>query len=204
MNARYPLPISRSRHSPAVAPESAEAPSVPSFEVLYAESFAFVWRSLRRLGVREADLDDAAQEVFLVVHRRLPEFELRAKVTTWLFKICLRTARSRARRVYLRREVPGLELEELAEERDDPAADLSRRQDLRLFERAMSRLDVDQRAVFILFELESLSGQEIADALEIPLGTVYSRLRLAREAFRRTAHALMLQREPWRRAEGTR
>src|SRR5688572_24262740 len=76
-----------------------------SLRALYEEHFQFVWRSLRRLGVREADVPDAVQDVFLVVHRKLPEFEGRSKVTTWLFGIALRVARDRQKLAYTRRQV---------------------------------------------------------------------------------------------------
>jgi len=157
-----------------------------TFEELYDAQFDFVWRSLRRLGVPAADLEDSAQEVFMTVHRRLAEFEPRAKVTTWLFKICMRAARDRRRRAHVRRELlDAHDFDALADAAPDVTSELERRQDLELFDAALDDMEFDQRAVFVLFELEALSGQDIADALEIPLGTVYSRLRLAREAFRR-------------------
>ena len=68
-----------------------------TFKEVYDENFRFVWRSLRRLGVREGDVPDAVQDIFLIVHRKLGEFEGRSKVTTWLFGICLRVARDRRR-----------------------------------------------------------------------------------------------------------
>jgi RNA polymerase sigma-70 factor, ECF subfamily len=160
-----------------------------TFDELYDQHFDFVWRSLRRLGVPPADLQDVAQEVFLVVHRRLPHFEARSKVTTWLFSISLHAARDRRRRAHVRREVADATLvEELVDRGADASLLLERRQDLELFEAALMSMDLEQRAVFTLFELEGVSGPEIAEALEIPLGTVYSRLRLAREAFR---HAVL-------------
>ncbi|HEY1534274.1 MAG TPA: sigma-70 family RNA polymerase sigma factor, partial [Polyangiaceae bacterium] len=75
------------------------------FKEVYDANFAFVWRSLRRLRVPDASLKDAMQDVFLVVHRRLGEFEGRAKVSTWLFGICLRVAKDYRRRAHVRREV---------------------------------------------------------------------------------------------------
>src|SRR6185503_5602514 len=75
-----------------------------TFEAVYDAHFEFVWRSLRQLGVAEADANDAAQDVFVVVHKRLAEFEGRSKITTWLFAICLRVAVARRRRGYARRE----------------------------------------------------------------------------------------------------
>lgn len=157
-----------------------------NFDDLYDRHFDFVWRSLRRLGVPEADLHDTAQDVFLVVHRRLPAFEERSKVTTWLFRICLHAARDRRRKAHVRREVldPGL-FEHLRDDAEDATALLEKRDDLELFDGALESMAIDQRAVFLLFELEGVSGNDIAETLEIPLGTVYSRLRLAREAFRR-------------------
>ena len=159
------------------------SPSNPSFQELYAEHFNFVWRTLRRLGVPEADLPDVAQEVFVVVHRRLPDFEPRARMTTWLFPICLHAARDRRRRAHVRREVPREEYD-LVDPAPLPGSDLERQQDLALFEAALADMNLDQRAVFVLFELEDLRGEDIAATLGIPLGTVYSRLRLARGAFR--------------------
>ncbi len=157
-----------------------------TFDELYDQHFDFVWRSLRRLGVPPADLQDVAQEVFLVVHRRLPYFEARSKMTTWLFTICLHAARDRRRRAHVRLEVPDPTfVEGVADRSADASVLLERRHDLELFQAALDSMDLEQRAVFTLFELEGERGPEIAEALEIPLGTAYSRLRLAREAFRR-------------------
>jgi RNA polymerase sigma-70 factor (ECF subfamily) len=174
------------------------------FRQVYDEHVAFVWRSLRRLGVRDAVVKDAVQDVFLVVHRRLPEYSPQAKVTTWLFRICLNTARDQRRRAHVRREVLGDDgLEVATDPREGADRVLERREDLALFEAAVGRIDLDQRAVFILFELEDMTGEQIAESLEIPLGTVYSRLRLAREAFRK-AVTLETARERSRRVESAR
>lgn len=156
-----------------------------TFEELYDREFDFIWRSLRRLGVPHDDLPDAVQEVFLVVHRRLASFEGRAKVTTWLFKIALRVARDRRRRAHVRNEVVSSEaIEVVLDPGEDATSALERRDDLALFDAALDGLDLDQRAVFTLFELEGLSGPAIAELLNIPLGTAYSRLRLGRASFR--------------------
>lgn len=161
------------------------------FQRVYEEHFPFVWKSLRRLGVREVDTADVAQEVFLVVYRKLPEFEGRSKLSTWLFGICLRVARDRNRLAYHRREVAGEEeLLEKIESGSDVSAEAEHREAVTLLEQILDGLDFDQRAVFSLFELEGLGGEEIADLLQIPLGTVYSRLRLARESFQRAVSRL--------------
>lgn len=155
-----------------------------TFEDVYDQHFEFVWRTLRRLGVPHADLADVAQEVFLVVHRRLGDFEERSKVTTWLFRIAANAARDRRRRAHVRREVLGEEVLDAPDPSDDPSAALERADDRALLERALSLLDHEQREVIVAFELEAMTGQAIASALGIPLGTVYSRLRIGRERFR--------------------
>jgi len=161
------------------------------FEDVYREHFRFVWRSLRRLGVPESDVADSAQDVFLVVHRRLGEFEGRSKMTTWLFGIALRVARDRRRLAHNRRRSDDENaLEEAADETVDVAADAERRQGLRQLEEILDGLSLEQRAVFTLFEMEGLGGDAIAEMLEIPVGTVHSRLRLAREAFERNLKRL--------------
>jgi RNA polymerase sigma-70 factor (ECF subfamily) len=160
------------------------------FKEVYDAQFAFVWRSLRRLRIPDASLKDAMQDVFVVVHRRLGEFEGRAKVSTWLFGICLRVAKDYRRRAHVRREVlDDSGFASVADPNSDAGAGAERQQDLAMFEAALDELEIDQRAVFILFELENLTGDEIAETLEIPLGTVYSRLRLARQAFKKAALA---------------
>lgn len=161
------------------------------FQRVYDEHFPFVWKSLRRLGVREVDTADAAQEVFLVAYRKLDEFEGRSKLSTWLFGICLRVARDRSRLAHVRREVSD---EATMLGRIDPSNDVSveaeRREAAVLLERVLGEMDFDQRAVFTLFELEGLSGEQIAELLQIPLGTAYSRLRLAREFFKKSVSRL--------------
>jgi len=161
------------------------------FQRIYEEHFPFVWKSLRRLGVREVDAADAAQEVFLVAFRKLHEFEGRSRLSTWLFGICLRVARDRGRLAHVRREVAGDdELLDRVEGSSDVSAEAERHEAAALLERILADLDFDQRAVFSLFELEGLGGDEIAELLQLPVGTVYSRLRLAREAFQRSVSRL--------------
>lgn len=176
-----------------------------TFDELYDRHFDFVWRSLRRLGVPLADLQDVTQEVFVVVHRRLPEFEARAKISTWLFQICLHAARDRGRRAHVRREIAdGTSTEALVSESDDAERLLERRDDVALFESVLDGMTIDQRTVFVMFELSDMTGEEIAGTLEVPLGTVYSRLRLAREAFRRGAERVLArQAHPALRREET-
>jgi RNA polymerase sigma-70 factor (ECF subfamily) len=156
------------------------------FKQVYDDNVAFVWRSLRRLGVREASLKDAVQDVFIVVHRRLEDFDERAHVRTWLFRICMHTARDQRRRAHVRREVfDDASLDHASSSAKTPVELMEDREALLLFDAALDRLAMEQRAVFILFELEEMTGERIAECLGLPLGTVYSRLRRSREAFRR-------------------
>jgi RNA polymerase sigma-70 factor (ECF subfamily) len=156
------------------------------FRAVYLEHFELVWRSLRRFGVPEADLADAAQDVFLVVHRRLSSFEGRAKLTTWLLRICWHQVRDRRQRAHARHEVVSSQrLEAQASDELDPAQRLERDEQRRSIEAALARMSLEQRVVFVAFELEGFSGREIAELTEVPLATVHSRLRLAREIFAR-------------------
>jgi RNA polymerase sigma-70 factor, ECF subfamily len=154
-----------------------------TLKAIYESEFRFVWRSLARLGVPSADIADAAQEVFMVVHRRLPEFDQGCKVSTWLYRICFNVASDRRRRAHVRREVPSEDTFIDHNAASEPRAT----DDLALFDWLVSGMELEQRAVFVLFEVEGYSGQEIADMMDCPLPTVYSRLRLARAAFARAA-----------------
>jgi len=185
-------------------PPPAAVERIPSFTDVYEEHFRFVWRSMRRLGVPESDVADAVQDVFLVVHRRLGEFEGRSKVTTWLYGICYRVARDRRRLAHVRRRSDDdTDIDERPDERADVAAAAERRQGLELLETILDEMPIEQRAVFTLFELDALGGDAIAEMLEIPLGTVYSRLRIAREQFRRSL-SRMQARDRFRAAGGDR
>jgi RNA polymerase sigma-70 factor (ECF subfamily) len=157
-----------------------------TFEQLYDQHFAYVWKSLRRLGVPSSEAADATQEVFLIVHRKHAEFEGRSKVTTWLFGICYRVASVRRRTARRRPEVPHEAAHEDRPGGPDPGAEVERRQERAALERLLDSMSLEQRAVFTLYEIEGLEGDEIASLLELPRGTVYSRLRSAREAFWRT------------------
>jgi RNA polymerase sigma-70 factor (ECF subfamily) len=146
---------------------------------IYAENADFVWRSLQHLGARDSEREDLLQEVFLVVHKKLAGFDGRSRITTWLFGICLRVVARHRRRAYFRFEWQTPEPPERADGRtpEDQVAD---DQGKRALERALSRLSLEQRAVFVLFELEGKSCQEIAELVAAPIGTVYSRLHHAR------------------------
>lgn len=151
----------------------------PPFPALFAEHHRRVWRTLRRLGVREADVEDACQDVFVVIHRKLPEFRGQSSLTTWIYGICMRAASDYRRRAHIRREALTGELPERSmEATQDEAA--SRREALAELDRLLAALDDDKRAVFVLFELEELPMAEVARAVGCPVQTAYYRLYAAR------------------------
>lgn len=164
-----------------------------SFEAVYDEHFALVWRTVRRLGVPDALVDDVVQEVFLVVHRRLDDFEGRSSLKTWVCAIVARVA-SDARRS-LRRKSPHTRSADAAVDADtvadedaaNPHERTARNEGVRLLHRLLDELDDDKRVVLVLAELEQLSVPEIAEALGENVNTVYARLRAARHAFEKAA-----------------
>jgi RNA polymerase sigma-70 factor (ECF subfamily) len=182
---------------PAAPAESPALEGLPDFPALYQTHFDFVWRSLRRLGVPESALDDAHQEVFLVAHKRLRQFEGRSTLKTWLFGILLNVVR-RHRRAR-RRDASHDPLPDTLVDTNQPgpleaAAKCEAAQMLQAF---LDGLDADKRAVFILAELEQMTAQEVAEATDTNVRTVYSRLRVARQQFEQ-AVARHRARDGWR------
>jgi RNA polymerase sigma-70 factor (ECF subfamily) len=162
------------------------------------EHAAFVWRVLRHLGIAEDQLDDLSQEVFLVVLRQLPSFEGRSSLRTWLYGICRNLAQRARAQAQERapRLAQGLELE-AAPTQD---RELWLKQAHAQLVSALDQLDADQRAVFVLYEVEELPMEEIAQSVEAPLTTCYSRLAAAR---RKVESAMRRQeRTPLRLAKG--
>ena len=152
---------------------------------VYSAHADFVWASLQRLGVRPHDLDDVLQEVFMIVHQRLHTFDHSSKVTTWLFGICLRAASDYRRRAWRRREQVGdAPIEEPEGSHGvTPEDDAAGRQARERLDRILDEIDVEKRAVFVMFEVEEMSCDEIAAIVGVPVGTVYSRLHKARQQF---------------------
>jgi RNA polymerase sigma-70 factor (ECF subfamily) len=153
-----------------------------NFDALYAEHFPFVWRCLRSLGVPLTALDDAAQEVFVTVHRRLPSFRGESALRSWLYGI-VRNVAANQRRTLKRKG----RHEALDDESPSPDAGPDERaQDREAAEFVMQfldRLDVKKREVFLLAALEQMSIVEVAEVLSIPVNTAYTRFRNARLEF---------------------
>lgn len=141
---------------------------------------SFVWRVLHHLGVKPADVEDATQEVFVVVHRRLHEYQEQDKLRAWLYAICVRVARDQRRRLFRRRErVTDAPPERVIGPVQAEAAE--NQQALALAQKLLAALPEKQRIVFLLYEVEQMSMPEVALAIDCPTPTAYARLRKARE-----------------------
>ena len=153
------------------------------------QHFSLVWRSLRRFGVEEHAVDDAAQHVFLTLAERLPDVAVERE-RAFLIGLCLRVAANARRRRTRSPETASDQLEEHAIQEPDPEQLLESKQRRAALDRALDALPIDQRSVFVLFELEGFSLPEIAELLQLPLGTATSRLRRARHRFEEWVSAL--------------
>jgi RNA polymerase sigma-70 factor (ECF subfamily) len=158
--------------------------------------FDTLWRFLRRLGVAEADVDDAVQEVILVLTRKLEGIET-GRERSFVMSTAFRVASDARRRTRRRREVDAEQLIDLPSAAADPEASAQKQQMRELLAGVLEELSLDLRAVFVLYELEDFTMAEIAQTLQLPPGTVASRLRRAREAFETLAtQALQNQERP--------
>ena len=171
----------------AGAPESLD----PFYEDIYAQELKYVRSSLRRLGVTEADLPDVTQDVFVTVYRRLSTFDRSRPIRPWLFGVAFRVAADHLRLSRHKREV----LPDVRLDTEDPAPGpddaLLGRQARALARRALGLLDVRHRTVLVMHDLWDQPANEIAQALQIPLKTVYTRLRIARERFTAAAGRIL-------------
>jgi RNA polymerase sigma-70 factor, ECF subfamily len=161
--------------------------SSTTFEEIYDEHVEYLWRAALRLGLDEAAAEDVVQQVFIVAFRRLDDFEGRASMRTWLFRILLRQCREHRR--LLARKSPhvfaesGVDPDELIAAADAPDVALARTEAGRLVQRFLEQLGDEKADVFLLMEVEKKTGPEVAALLELPLPTVYSRQRAARQQF---------------------
>jgi RNA polymerase sigma-70 factor, ECF subfamily len=155
-----------------------------TFEEFYAKHFRFAWRTLIALGVQERDVNDLIQDVFVHAHKKYDAFDSDAGGTAWLRAFCLNASRNwhrLARNQFETHDDVGAALAVDEQKSPEHAAALGEQK--RTLERVLQLIPEKQREVFVLFELEQMTSADIATLLNVPLGTVYSRLRLAREAF---------------------
>lgn len=171
------------------------AAATPTLGAIYDEHLDYVWNALRRLGVREADLEDLVHEVFLKVHGRLQDYDRTRPIRPWLFGFAYRVAADYRRLAHHRFEVIGP-----APEPVDPARpadqNLQACEERALVLAALERVDFDRRAVLILHDVEDVPAPAIAEVLSIPINTAYSRLRLARLELAKALHVLRSARAP--------
>ena len=181
---------SAAQRSAAAAPRVSDTvpltSALPPFVEIYDTYFAFIWSCTRRLGVRSEAMDDVVQEIFIVIHSKLPTLQQPESLRSWIYGIVRRTV-SGYHRSKRSQEVPGMSPDldaRSSESRPPTPSELAEQVDeLRLLSSLLAELDEAKREVLVLVELEEMTVPEVAEALEIPLNTAYSRLRAARQAF---------------------
>lgn len=155
-------------------------PALPTLREIFDQHAPYVWRTLRYSGVAPSDLQDVCQEVFLVIHRRLPDFEGRSSLKTWIYQVCLRVAAGYRRRAHLRREQIMAEPPEHAAP-NTPSEALEEHAARETLRQLLEGLDAAKREVFVLYEIEERPMTEVAEIVGCPLRTAYSRLEAARK-----------------------
>jgi RNA polymerase sigma-70 factor (ECF subfamily) len=167
---------------PAPALDDPAARAGPTLRDLFVAHGAYVWNTLRRLGIPSSDLEDLTHDVFLQIHRHLADYDPARPIRPWLFGFAYRIASQHRRRAHRRHEAhvdPDLTASGAALPDELAAAGEARK----LVVAALQSIDLQRRAVFVLYELDGVAMSEIARSLEIPSNTAYSRLRVAREEF---------------------
>lgn len=184
--SRFLAPACPSCLPPFPPPQASAPPAV--FRDLYERHFAFTWRTLRYLGVGSAQLDDAVQELWVIVHRRLADFEGRSDIKTWLFSIALNVRRNLYRSDRLRAKLVPLP-NEVGSSEGDPSLEREGQEAWRVVLSFMATLDETRRAVFVACLLEGLSAAEAAEITGLDVATVYHRVRSLRRSYRAWAAA---------------
>jgi RNA polymerase sigma-70 factor (ECF subfamily) len=174
------------------------------FDALYEDHFGLVWRTARRLGVPTAAADDVVQDVFLVVHRRLGDYDGQTPPKRWLLGITTKVVADH-RRTYWRKdsrvvphEVDRDGVETHVSLRPAPNEEAEQSEALRLVSSLLDEIDADKREVLVLSQFEEMSAPEIAELLGLNVNTVSARLRAARQAFD-AAYARHRARSAWRK-----
>jgi RNA polymerase sigma-70 factor (ECF subfamily) len=166
-------------------PTASPSPPPLRFEEVFRAHAPFVWRCLRRLGVAAADADDVTQEVFVIVHRKLHEYDGRASLRAWIYGIARRKAADHRELSHKRHEATTDELPDRPRDSTpSPESASDRRRKVARLDDALAALDEPKRAAFVLYEIEGLSLAEIATATETAISTVHARLDAARKQLR--------------------
>jgi RNA polymerase sigma-70 factor (ECF subfamily) len=192
--------LKESEAAEAASSEGTQADECATPEQAFEQHFPMVWRSLRRLGVSANALDDAAQDVFLVLHRRWLDFQHQSSLKTWIYGIALRVAsdhKRRARRERARWSPEPVEIESTLESpSESPDSIYQQREASRLLHEALSQLDDKERQIVVFVDLEEGSVVDAAEALGINLNTAYSRLRRGRQSFEKALRAASRAKPP--------
>ncbi len=171
-------------------------PAPLDVERVYREYVGYVFRVLQRFGVGRDEVEDATQEVFIIVHRRLPDFDpSRGSMKTWLFAMARGVAANRRRGRERRLRVVQAGDEKGRDARPSPEQCMRQRQTLERVGNFLATLPPHQREVFEPIDIEGMRGPEVSAALGVNINTIYTRLRLARQAFKRFAGTLELDAE---------
>jgi RNA polymerase sigma-70 factor, ECF subfamily len=173
-------------------PAHSSGPGQLDFRTIFELEVGYVMRTLRRLSVAPADLEDMTHEVFLAVHQQLHRYDSSRPLRPWLFGFAFRIASHYRRKA--RRETALADVEGVADAAEAPDALVEKERRRKLVLAALDQIELSRRAVFVLHELDGFTCEEISRTLEIPIGTTYSRLRLAREDFSATMHRLRARR----------
>lgn len=176
---------------PHVVPMTADRRRVLTLgelEAIYRTEVSQVWSFLARLGVRAAWLEDLTHDVFTIAIRRRNEFDVRRPARPWLLGIAYRVVLDFRRLAIHRHEVQGAAVDPPAG--GDTEDRLHQRDAKRLVDAALDRLEVERRTVLVMHDLQEMAIPEVAEAMRIPLGTAYSRLRLGRRDFAEAVRAL--------------
>jgi len=182
--------VARLEIASAPAP-TGDSIALPAFAEIYDGHFDLVWRTARRLGVPEASADDVVQDVFLVLHRKLNEYDGQTPLRRWILGMTVRVVADHRRR-YRRKDAPCIPAPAdsdgnvlLASTQRPPSVDVEIDEQMRLLEQLLSQLTEEKREVLVLSELEEMTVPEIAELLGANVNTIYARLRTARQEFER-------------------
>lgn len=165
------------------ATDVVSASPLPSFTAIYQNECSYVWNCLRRLGVQARDLEDLVHDVFVIANRRMDDYDPARPIRPWLYGIAHRVAADDRKSARNRREVLSAEPPEPGQAASRPDDELHAEQNRELVLAALARLDFKNRVIFVMHDINEHTLAEAASELELPMATLYSRLRVGREQF---------------------
>jgi len=181
-------------HAPNIEAETRAEPAAPSFDQIYAAWYDDVSRWIRAMGGPEAEREDLVQDVFVVVHRRLEDFDGQ-NLAGWLYQIARRRVRDFRRLLWVKNLITRRSPlpEGLALIGPSPVEDLETKEKRLLLETLLAKLNESERAALILFEVEGYSGQQIAAIQEVPINTVWARIHKARRKLQQSLERIEMR-----------